>query len=172
MSSSAPTMAVPPPPASAAQHDDGHCKVHAHIPTMNRTETFKKVTAASGQTGDEAQRIVELLRHWDSDKDGLFSVENVLQAAQTVLKEQRRNRMLRWVVVGVLVAYIVTLALLLGITYGAIEMAKDAKPDEDAVLRATHLANKDVVRTKSKVDVWSPFDVVDKSLADMEKVRA
>ncbi|CEM37952.1 unnamed protein product [Vitrella brassicaformis CCMP3155] len=134
-------------------------------PKNSRTMDFEKAAAY----GDEPERIVALLRSWDTDGDGMFSVQEVMSAARQMMAERKTSKALTWVVFIVAAVYVATIALILAVVVGAVELSKDSKPDASGNLLGTHGA-KNVVRTKSKTDVASPFDFASQPLADFEKL--
>ena len=125
------------------------------------------------------------------------SVQEVMSAARQMMAERKTNKALTRVVFIVAAVYgkralhhchspgrppthtrvrlcacaVATIALILAVVVGAVELSKDSKPDASGNLLNTHGA-KNVVRTKSKTDVASPFDFASQPLADFEKVGA
>ncbi|CEL94593.1 unnamed protein product [Vitrella brassicaformis CCMP3155] len=133
-----------------------------------RTVAFENASTTS-TPGNDTERIVQLLKAWDTNQDGMFSIDEVTAAAKQMMSERKENKRLKWVIFGVVILYIVTIVLLLGITFAAVEMAKDFKPDENGLVIGTK-ATKNVIQTKAKTDVESPFDFITHSLDDLENL--
>jgi len=110
----------------------------------SRTEKFRASALKTEGNKDEAERMVDILRSWDTDGDGMFSVQEVLSAARQMAQEKKTSHRLRWVIIGIAIVYIATLLVLLGVTVLAVEISKDQRPDGNSNLISRH--TKDVVR--------------------------
>ncbi|CEL94594.1 unnamed protein product [Vitrella brassicaformis CCMP3155] len=134
-----------------------------------RTAAFAREAVRTSGDESDPDRIVRLLRSWDTDGDGIFSVDEVAEAARMVLRQKKKGRGLQKAVCTAAILYAVTIPILFGVTLGAMEMAKDFRPDDNSILLSTR-GDRNVIRTKRKIYVQSPFEMASKSLADLERV--
>ncbi|CEM34605.1 unnamed protein product [Vitrella brassicaformis CCMP3155] len=145
------------------------------IPT-NRTENFRRaaVTITGGGRGGDSDLLVRVLKSWDSDGDGKFSIEDVARAARALQQEQRRSRHLSVILAGIALLYLATLAIFLGVCLGANEISKDFRPDKDGrLIEVATIDGRAVdVSAKETLDSLGMFEMLEVDLADLYKVEA
>lgn len=157
----------PPPTAAQSLAPATIAPAGSGIPMM-RTEQFHRVASRTCNDAD-AEKLVSLLRQWDTDGDGKFSVDEVMIAARQMLGEKRQSTSLKKWLVGLAVLYLASLAIILALMIGAMELAKDSRPSNDGVLLDTRHSG-EVIKVKSKVDNFSPFDYLELPLNQIEQL--
>ncbi|CEM07592.1 unnamed protein product [Vitrella brassicaformis CCMP3155] len=134
-------------------------------PPSTRTEAFKVAVGSGG----ESDRIVNILKSWDSDGSGQFSLEEVARAAKQMVSEQKTNRKLWRGIAAMGIGYLVTLAIVLLLVIAGISVMKDTSVNDANVLM---VKGKQVpIRTRSARDRFNLGDFLTSPLTDFETVE-
>jgi hypothetical protein len=79
------------------------------------------------------KEILGYLQEWDVNGDGQFSVEEVLMIAKKFHKTENKVKVLGRTLIGGAVLVVVLLTAVLFLTYAAVEMAKDTRPNHGII---------------------------------------
>ncbi|CEM13771.1 unnamed protein product [Vitrella brassicaformis CCMP3155] len=140
--------------------------------STSRTEEFRKaVNKSEGQEGDQANRLVDLLKEWDTTGKGTFSPEDVCTAARQVLRERSANNRLRWAVFLLVLGYIATAGIMLGLVVAGVGIMKDTSVSANGTLTAAHREGIKI-RVQEDLERWLLPDLMGVGLEEFDKLTA
>ncbi|CEM21841.1 unnamed protein product [Vitrella brassicaformis CCMP3155] len=143
------------------------------IPPPTRTDIFTDaVQALSGKSAACGDRLVQILRAWDTDGNGKFDVAEVIRAAQHIESEQRKSKGLRWLIAAMCVMYLITIVIFFAVAYGANEVSEDFRIDKNTADLGTKRRPRNTVLTKQTFDGVDMFDFLTEDLEDLYKVES
>lgn len=118
-----------------------------------------------GKPTEEEQALCKTLKEMDIDGDGTLSIRELLNLSKSLNNSRTQNKQLMKLVVGITVLAVVAMALMFGVTYSAVQAAKDSKPSSSGQLQTMSGTPVSVSLTTYNLQSWQipaqPFDVIE-----------
>jgi len=110
-----------------------------------------------------------VLKSWDRQGDGKFTLEEVALAAKQLHGERQKNKSYRVAIIALVCLWVVTLAAVLALVIAGVQLMK-----EETVQEGIGMSVKDgaPVRVQSHVDTWSIPDMYAFDLEPFEKIHS
>jgi len=143
------------------------------VATRARSSTFERVVGEvfGCPAATCSHTLMEILREWEVDGDGRFTLDDVAQAAIFVERQQRVTRSLACLVAAAAVGWLLTLLILFAIAYVSSELMEDVTVDRFGRM-VKKSDGKTVISTRAAMESIDIFDLLTIDLADLYKLES
>lgn len=94
--------------------------------------------------------VSDVLAQWDADKSGSVGISELVKAGEAQKKMENENHLIKRLLVGAILTILILMAATFGLSFTAVELAKDSRPDESGVQR---IAGGTPVQTSVAIEV-------------------
>jgi len=96
-------------------------------------KTAKQSNSAELNYKHLPKAVSGVLEQWDADKSGSVGISELVKAGEAQKRMENENRLVKRLLVAALVVIGILMAATFGLSFAAVQMAKDSKPDASGV---------------------------------------